>query len=100
MGFSTSHANMFYRPNERSTYPPNFFNCSKEIKPIGKSYIYEVSGNVEEIKSDTDTNAVTYQLVKTLLYCYEDMKEASDNEHDLVFNYICSFSCHVDKICL
>ena len=88
----------FIDPNERQICPPNFFNCSKEIKPIGKSYIYEVSSNVEEIKFDTDTNEVTYQLVKTLLRCYEDMKEASDNEHDLVFNYICSFFCHAYKI--
>ena len=86
----------FIDPNERQICPPNFFNCSKEIKPISKSYIYEVSSNVEEIKFDTDTN-VTYQLVKTLLHCYEDMKEASDNEHDLLFKYICSFSCHAYK---
>ena len=45
-----------------------------------------------------DTNEVTYQLVKRLLHCYEDMKEASDNENDLVFNYICSISCHAYKI--
>ena len=88
----------FIDPNERQICPPNFFNCSKEIKPIGKSYIYEVSSNVEEIKFDTDTNEVTYQLVKTLLHCYEDMKEASDKERDLVFNYVCSFSCHAYKI--
>ena len=88
----------FIDPNERQIHPSNFFNCCKEIKPIGKSYIYEVSSNVEEIKFDTDTNEVTYQLVKALLHCYEDMKEASDNEHDLVFNYICSFFCHAYKI--
>ena len=88
----------FIDPNERQIHPSNFFNCCKEIKPIGKGYIYEVSSNVEEIKFDTDTNEVTYQLVKTLLHCYEDMKEASDNEHDLVFNYICSFFCHAYKI--
>ena len=87
----------FIDPNERQICPPNFFNCSKEIKPIGKSYIYEVSSNVEEIKFDTDTNEVTYQLVKTLLHCYEDMIETLDNEHDLVFYYICSFTCHVYK---
>ena len=74
------------------------FHCSEEIKPIGKSYIYEVSSNVGEIKSDTDTNEITYQLVKTLIYNYKNMIETSDNEHDLVFNYICSFSCHVYKI--
>ena len=88
----------FIDPNERPTHPPNFLNCSKEIKPIGKSYIYEVSSIVEEIKFDADTNEVTYQLVKILLHYYEDMKEASDNEHDLVFNYICSFFCHAYKI--
>ena len=88
----------FIDPNERQICPPNFFNCSKEIKPIGKSYIYEVSSNVEEIKFDTDTNEITYQLAKTLIYNYEGMKETSDNEHDLVFNYICSFSCHAYKI--
>ena len=27
----------FSDPNERTRHPPNFFNCSKEIKPIGKS---------------------------------------------------------------
>ena len=86
----------FIDPNERQKRTPNFFNCSKEIKPIRKSYIYEVSSNVEEIKFATDTNEVTYELVKTLLHCYEDMKEASDNQHDLVFN--CSFSCHAYKI--
>ena len=88
----------FIDPNERQKRTPNFFNCSKEIKPIRKSYIYEVSSNVEEIKFATDTNEVTYELVKTLLHCYEDMKEASDNEHDLVFNYICSFFCHAYKV--
>ena len=51
-----------------------------------------MSSNAEEIKSDTDTNEITYQLVKTLIYNYEDMIETSDNEHNLVFNYICSFS--------
>ena len=88
----------FIDSNERPTHPPNLFNCSKEIKPIGKSYIHEVSSNVEEIKFDTDTNEITYQLAKTLIYNYEGMKETSDNEHDLVFNYICSFSRHVYKI--
>ena len=88
----------FIGPKERPTHPPNLFNCSKEIKPIGKSYVYEVSSNVQEIKFDTDTNKITYQHVKTLIYNYEDMKETSDNEHDLVFNYICSFSCHAYKI--
>ena len=88
----------FIDPNERQIHPPNLFNCSKEIKPIGKSYIYEVSSNVEEIKFDKDTNEATYQLVKTLLHCYEDMKEASDKERDLVFNYVCSFFCHAYKI--
>ena len=88
----------FIDSNERPTHPPNLFNCSKEIKPIGKSYIHEVSSNVEEIKFDTDTNEITYQLAKTLIYNYEGMKETSDNEHDLVFNYICSFSCHVYKM--
>ena len=88
----------FIDPNERPTHPPNLFNRSKEIKPIGESYIYEVSSNVEEIKFDIDTNKVTYQLVKTLLHCYEDMIETSDYERDLVFNYICSFACHVCKI--
>ena len=90
----------FIDPNEGPTHPPNFFNCSKEIKPIGKSYIYELSSNVEEIKFDIDTNEVTYQLVKTLLHCYEDMIETLDNEQDLVFYYICSFACHVYKIWL
>ena len=79
----------FIDPNKRPTHP---------IKPIGKSYIYEVSSNVKEIKCDTDTNAITYQLVKTLICNYESMRETSDNEHDLVFNYICSFSCHAYKI--
>ena len=88
----------FIDPNERPTYHPNLFNCCKEIKPIGKSYIDEVSSNVEEIKYNTYTNEITYQLVKTLIYDYEGMKETSDNEHDLVFNYICSFSCHVYKM--
>ena len=88
----------FIDPNERPTHSLNLFNCSKEIKPIGKSYIYEVSSNVEEIKFDTDTNEITYQLVKTLIYNYEGMKETSDNEHDFVFNYIGSFSFHVYKI--
>ena len=83
----------FIDANERPTHPPNLFHCSKEIKPIGKSYIYEVSSTVEKIKFDTDSNEVTYQLVKTLLSDYEETKEASDNEHDLVFNYICSFCC-------
>ena len=88
----------FIDANGRPTHPPNLFHCSKEIKPIGKSYIYEVSSNVEKIKFDTDSNEVTYQLVKTLLSDYEETKEAPDNEHDLVFNYICSFSCHAYKI--
>ena len=88
----------FIDANERPTHPPNLFHCSKEIKPIGKSYIYEVSSTVEKIKFDTDSNEVTYQLVKTLLSDYEETKEASDNEHDLVFNYICSFFCHAYKI--
>ena len=88
----------FIHPNEGTRHPPNIFNCSKEIKPIRKSYIYEVSNNVEEIKFDTDTNEVICQLVNTLLNNYEDMIETSDNKHDLGFNYICSFSCHVYKI--
>ena len=54
--------------------------------------------NVEDIKSDTETNEITYQLVKTLLYNYEDMKEASNGENDLMFNYICSFSSHIYKL--
>ena len=89
----------FIDPNERKTHPPNLFNCSKEIKPIGKSYNYEVSSNVEEIKFDTEiTNEITDQLLKTLLSNYEDMIETSGNAHDLVFNYIYSFSCHLYKI--
>ena len=61
----------------------------KEIKSIGKSYIFEVSSNVEKIKFDTDTNKVTCKLVKTLLVNYEDRKETSDDdEYDLMFNYI------------
>ena len=88
----------FTDPNERPTHPPNLFNCSEEIRPIGKRYIYEVSSNVEEIKFDTDTNEITYQLVKTLIYNYEGVKETSDNEHGLVFDFICSFSCHVYKM--
>ena len=61
----------------------------KEIKSIGKSYIFEVSSNVEKIKFDIDTNKVTCKLVKTLLVNYEDRKETSDDdEYDLMFNYI------------
>ena len=88
----------FTDPNERTTHPPNLFNCSEEIRPIEKRYIYEVSSNVEEIKFDTDTNEITYQLVKALIYNYQGVKETSDNEHDLVFDFICSFSCHVYKM--
>ena len=90
----------FIDSNKRPTHPPNLFNCSKEIKPTGKSYIYEMFSNVKEIKFDTDTNEITYELVKTLIYNYEGMRETSDNEHDLVLNYICSFSCHAYKIWL
>ena len=65
----------FIDPNKKPTHPPNLFNCNREIKPIGKSYIYEVSSNVEEIKLDTDTNEITYQLIQTLLNNYEDVIE-------------------------
>ena len=65
----------FIDPNERTTHPSNLFNCSKEINPIGKSYNYEVSSNVKEIKFDTDSNEITDQLVETLLSNYEDMIE-------------------------
>ena len=57
-----------------------------------------MSSNAEEINFDTDTNEITYQLVKTLIDNYESMKETSDNEYDFVFNYIDSFSCHVYKL--
>ena len=36
----------FIDPNESPIHPPNLLHSSKEIKPIGKSYIYEVSSNV------------------------------------------------------
>ena len=85
-------------PNERPIHPPNLFYCSKEIKPIGKSHIFKVSSNIQEINFDTDTDEITYPLVKTLIDNYESMKETSDNEYDFVFNYICSFSCHVYKL--
>ena len=65
----------FIDPNERTTHLSNLFNCSKEINPIGKSYNYEVSSNVKEIKFDTDSNEITDQLVETLLSNYEDMIE-------------------------
>ena len=78
----------FINPNEIPTRV-KMFNCDKKIKPIGKSYIFEVSSNVEKIKFDTDTNKVTCKLVKTLLVNYEDRKETSDDdEYDLMFNYI------------
>ena len=91
----------FIDPNERANpppLPPDIFNWCKEIKSIGKSYIYEVSSNVEEIKFETDTNKVTYQLVKIPFNNYEDMIETSGSEDDLVFKYICSLSCHAYKI--
>ena len=87
----------FINPNERPTRV-KMFNCDKKIKPMGKSYIFEVSSNVEKIKFDADTNKVIYQLVKTLLDDHEDKKEISDgDEYDLLFNYIDPFSRHVYK---
>ena len=57
-----------------------------------------MSSNVEEIKFETDTNKVTYQLVKIPFNNYEDMIETSGSEDDLVFKYIFSLSCHAYKI--
>ena len=57
-----------------------------------------MSSNAEEVNFDTDTNEITYPLVKKLIDNYESMKETSDNEYDFVFKYICSFCCHVYKL--
>ena len=75
-----------------------FFSNNEEKKPNGMKHIFDVHNDNEEIRSDPKTSEIIYGLVKSLLDNYEKKKETHKDEHNLVFNYIYSFSYYLSRL--